>query len=242
MKSLRTPEIILKSKSIGHPIDFKWNRKKAEKFMDPPGENKDLEDALININHKASVALTAALLEWILCRFTGYGKATNDIQQRIEALWSSISSPENSEPLDFDPDLNVPATGSVNGPIWIALMAARMVDVRYRKGSYFIQSELAGLVLLVRHLTPKKKVFDKWFNTIIIELNHFYSCPYNHNDIDENDEEVYDSTNELKICREFFFDPEFQYSNEASETALHNFINNLDYKANPFLHLSQEAS
>lgn len=242
MKSLSTPEVILKSKSIGAPIDFKWNKKKIEQFLDPLDLNKDLEIALNYINHKATIGLSAALLEWIYCRFSGYSKSANDIPQRIEALWCSIANRDNSQPLDFDIDLNVPASGSVNGPIWIALMNIRMIDVKYRKGSYFIQDELIGLVLLARHVTTKKKVFDKWFNNVIAELNYHYPCAYNYTNLDESDEAVYDSSNEPIICREFFFDPEFAYSVESTENALHNFINNLDYKANPFLHLSQKAS
>lgn len=242
MKSLNTPEIILKAKSIGSPINFKWNKKKINQFLDPLELNKDLENALAHINHKATVGLTAALLEWIYCRFSGYTKSTNDTQQRIEALWCSIANRDNSEPLNFDLHLNAPASGSVNGPLWIALMNVKMIDVRYRKGSYFIQNEVIGLVLLARHITPKKKVFDKWFNNIINELNHLYPCPYTDNDLDETDEAVYDSSNEAVICREFFFDPEFEYSPEASENALNNFIANLDLKANSYLHLPQKAS
>ncbi|MEN2415483.1 hypothetical protein [Flavobacterium mesophilum] len=242
MKNLNTPSIILKSKSIGHKIDFKWNRKKTEQFLDCLEDNEDLENALSHINHKASVALTAALLEWVLCRFSGYSKATNDIQERIEALWCSTLNPENTKPIEFDLDLNFPATGSVNGPIWIALMNARLIDVHYKKGSYFLQSELTGLVLLVRHLTPKKKVFDKWFNDIIIELSHFYPCAYTIDTNTVSDEEVYDSSNEPLICREFFFDKDFEYSAEASENAINNFVKNLDYEKNPFLNPIEKAS
>lgn len=242
MKSLNTPEIILKSKSIGHPIDFKWNKKKNEQFLDPLELNKDLENAVAHINHKAIVGFSAALLEWIYCRFSGYTKSTNDTQQRIEALWCSIANPENSDPLIFDLNLNIPASGSVNGPMWIALMNVRMIDVLYRKGSYLIQNEIIGLILLARHVTPKKKVFDKWLNSMINELNYLYPCSYSYNDLDENAEAVYDSSNDPVICREFFFDPEFEYTLEASENALNDFISNLDFKSNPYLHLSQKAS
>lgn len=242
MKNLNTPSIILKSKCIGHPINFKWNKKKAEQFLDCLESNGGLEIALSHINHKASVALTAALLEWVLCRFSGYSKATNDIQERIEALWHSTLYPANTKPIEFDLDLNFPATGSVNGPIWIALMNARLINAHYRKGSYFLQSELTGLVLLVRHLTPKRKVFDKWFNNIIIELSHFFPCAYNTNIDSVSDDDVYDSSDEPKVCREFFFDKDFEYSAEASENAINNFIKNLDYEKNPFLMITEKAS
>ncbi|WP_026730625.1 hypothetical protein [Flavobacterium denitrificans] len=241
MKNLNTPSIILKSKCIGHPIDFKWNKKKAEQFLDCLESNEDLEIALSHINHKASVALTAALLEWVLCRFSGYSKATNDIQERIEALWCSTINLESTNPLEFDLDLNFPTSDHINGPIWVALMTARMIDVNYRKGTYFIQNELAGLVLLVRHITPKKKVFDKWFNKIVVELGHFYPCPYKY-DENRDEEDFYDSSNEPAICREFFFDSEFEYTPEASKNAVNNFINNLDFNSNPFIHISEKAS
>ncbi|MCD0470862.1 hypothetical protein [Flavobacterium sp. JAS] len=242
MKSLNTPDIILKSKSIGHPIDFKWTRKRIHQFLDPLDENIELENVLNGINHKATVGLAAALLEWIHCRFSGYTKSANDIQQRIEALWCSIDNPENTTPLFFDQNLDMPASGSVNGPIWIALMNVRMIDVRYRKGSYFIQNEIIGLVLLARYVTPKEKCFDKWFNDTIIELNRLYPSTYNYNDLDETDEAIYDSSNEPVICRDFFFNPEFEFTPENSENALTAFIENLDPKANPFLQLSQKAS
>lgn len=243
MKNLQnTPQIILKSKSIGHPIDFKWSRKKMEKFLDPLEGNEELENALAQINHKGSIGLTASLLEWIYWRFTGYTKTANDTENRIEALWCSVENLEHTSPLSFDLDLDVSAAGYINGPLWVALMNVRMVDVRYRKGSYFLQSEIIGLVLLARHITPKKKVFDKWFNNTINKLNHYYHCTYSYNDIDASDEAVYDSSNEPVICREFFFDSKFEYTPEASEKAINEFIDNLDQKSNPFLHLSSKAS
>jgi hypothetical protein len=243
MKDLKnTPAIIVESKSIGHPIDFKWNKKKIDQFLDPLEGNNELENALLQINHKASIGLTAALLEWIYWRYTGYTKINNDLQKRIEALWCSIENIENTKPLLFDDNFDISAAGHVNGPLWIALMNTRMMDVMYKKGSYLLQSELIGLVLLTRHITPRKRVFDRWFNRKIAVLQKEYPCQYNNADIDENDEAIYDSSNEPVICRDFFFDPEFQYSNEASEIAIHNLIDNLDLKSNQFLCFQKKAS
>lgn len=236
------PKIIMESKSIGHPIDYKWTKRKINELLDPSEENINLEDTLMQINHKGSIGLTAALLEWIYWRFTGYTQATTDTQKRIEALWCSINNREQTNPLLFDTDFEISASGSVNGALWIALMNVRMIDVRYRKGSYFLQSELIGLVLLARHITPKKKKFDKWFSQTIIKLIHSHPNPYKNDELDESDEAVYDSSNESVISREFFFDSEFQYTIEASENSIHNFIDNLNIKANPFLDFSKKAS
>ncbi|SHF79698.1 hypothetical protein [Flavobacterium defluvii] len=236
------PKVISESKSIGHPIDFKWTKKKIDEFLDPLEGNEALENVLMQINHKASIGLTAALLEWVYWRFTGYTQFTNDTQKRIEALWCSINDREQTNPLLFDCDLDIPANGCVNGALWIALMNVRMVDVRYRKGSYLLQSELIGLILLARHITPKKRVFDKWFQDTITQLIRLYPCQYSYDNLDETDEAVYDSSNEPVVSREFFFDAEFKYSIEASENAIHNFIDNLDIKANPFLDFSRKAS
>ena len=236
------PKIILESKSIGHSIDFTWTRKKIDKFLDPLEQNQELENALTHINHKGSIGLTAALLEWIYWRFTGFTQTTNDTQKRIEALWCSINNREQTNPLLFDTELEIPAVGPVDGALWIALMNVTMIDVRYRKGSYFLQNELLGLALLARHITPKKKTFDKWLSSTIANLVSLYPCTYSYIDLDESDEAVYNSSNEPVICRDFFFDPEFKYSLEASENAIHNFIDNLDLKANPFLNSAKKAS
>ncbi|MCP2027163.1 hypothetical protein L1276_002307 [Flavobacterium sp. HSC-32F16] len=236
------PKIISESKSIGHAINFKWTKKKIDHLLDPLEGNDELEKILIQINHKASIGLSAALLEWVYWRFTGYTQTINDTQKRIEALWCSVNNREQTNPLLFDTNLDISASGSVNGALWIALMNVRMIDVLYRKGSYFLQHELVGLVLLARHITPKKKNFDEWFNQIITELVRLYPCPYKNEDLDEMAEAVYDSSTEPVICREFFFDSEFKYSLEASENAIHNFIDNLDLKSNPFLDFSRKAS
>lgn len=243
MKNLQnTPAIIVESKSIGHPINFKWNKKKIEQFLDPAEGNDEIENALLHINHKASIGLTAALLEWVYWRYTGYTKMHNDIQKRIEALWCSIENIENTKPLLFDTNFDIPASGNVDGPLWITLMNVRMADVMYRKGSYFLQSELIGLILLARHITPRKKNFDKWFNRTITALKREYPCEYTRNSSDVTDEAIYDSSNEPAICRDFFFDPEFECTKEASEKALADFVENIDHKANPFLDISRKAS
>ncbi|MBO9586817.1 MAG: hypothetical protein J7574_21850 [Flavobacterium sp.] len=236
------PKVIMESKSIGHPINYKWTKKKINKLLDPIEGNEDLEETLMQINHKGSIGLTAALLEWVYWRFTGYSQVTNDTQKRLEALWCSINNREQTNPLLFDTDFDMPAAGSVNGALWIALMNVRMIDVRYRKGSYFLQNELVGLALLARHITPKKKKFDNWFAQTIIKLTHSHPNPYKNEKLDESDEAVYDSSHEPVICREFFFDENFKYSVEASENAIHAFIDNLDLKANSFLNLPKKAS
>lgn len=241
MRNLQnTPPVIVQAKSIGHPIDFKWNKKKIDQFLDPLDGNDDLEHALMQINHKASMGLTAALLEWIYWRYTGYTKMNNDTQKRIEALWCSIGNIENTKPLDFDTDFDISASGHVNGPLWIAHMNVTMIDVMYRKGSYFIQSELIGLVLLARHITPRKRVFDKWFNRTIAALKRDYPCGYNN--ADQDYEAIYDSSNEAVICRDFFFNPEFENSVDATEKAISELIHNVDTKANQFLCFSKRAS
>lgn len=243
MKNLQnTPAIIVESKSIGHPIDFTWSKKKIALFLDPLEGNEELENALLQINHKASIGLTAALLEWIYWRYTGYTKMNNDIQKRIEALWSSIDNVESTKPLFFDIDFDISASGHTNGPLWIALMNTRIIDVMYKKGSYLLQSELIGLVLLTRYITPQKRVFDKWFNKTMSALQREYPCQYANNRLDETDEAIYDSSNEPLICRDFFFDPTFETTKERSEKALTDFVENIDYKSNPFLGLSRKAS
>lgn len=243
MKSLKNaPQIILNSKHIGHPIDFKWSKKRMQKFSDPLEGNEELEILLSYINHKATVGLSAALLEWIHWQFIGQNTNIDDTEKRIEALWCSVKNPELTSPLLFDVNFDIPASGPVNGPLWVAHMTVRMIDVRYRKGSYLLQNEIKGLVLLARHITPKRRVFDKWFNENLTKLIRFFPCQYGSTDFDETDEMIYDSSKEPLICRDFFFDPKFKYTIPASEKAINEYIQNLDSKTNPFLHLSRQVS
>lgn len=237
MKNLqKTPEIILKAKCVGHLIDYKWNKKTIENLIDPLEKNDKLENLLNKIGHKAAMGFSAALLEWIYWRFKGYGNSGKEIKQRIEAMWISIENPKNTKPLVFDENLDFGALGYINGPIWTALMNVRIIDHLYREGSNFMQSEIVGLVLLARHLTPKKKHFDIWFDDVTQRLTNTF--PNRNNTIaTEIEDSIYDFSSEPVICREFFFDSEYSYDDDddtKSKDALNNFITRINYNSNPF--------
>ena len=228
----KAPEVIQKSKCMNHIIDYKWNEKIMLGLLDPFEGNDELDNTLNKIGHKAAIGLTASLLEWIYWYFKDYTTMSDDIRHRIESLWYSVENPENTKPLLFDAELDIPASGFINGPIWIALMNVRMIDVLYKKRSFMLQSELVGLVLLVRHVAPKRKKFDKWFEGTISKLiNQF---PNQNPEVTFSEDAVYDSSGEALICREFFFESMFNNCNEATKSALNDFILNIDYEANPF--------
>jgi hypothetical protein len=241
MKNLKiTPQIIVESNCLGHKIDYKWTAKKMNSLLDPLEGNEELDYILNKISHKASIGLTASLLEWIYWRFKGYTVTSDDIKHRIEALWYSIENPKNTNPLVFDAELNAPATGFIHGPIWLALMNVRMIDVLYKKGSPLLQSELVGLVLVARHVTPKRKTFDKWFEDIISKLQKQF--PNQNQQIDYSEETIYDSSSEEKICHEFFFNSDFEHNDQASGFALKEFILNIDFTANPYCNKIKELA
>ncbi|KIC01817.1 hypothetical protein OA88_12110 [Flavobacterium sp. JRM] len=243
MKSLeKVPEIIREAKSVGHVIDFKWNEKIMEKLIDPAENHNKLENALESISYKASLGLTAALLEWIYWRYKSHTESSQEMKLRIEALWCSISNPEYTKPLVFDLNMDAPATGPIDGPLWVALMNVRMVDVLRRKGSYYLQSEIVGLALLARHISPKKKIFNKWLKNTLKELKHIFPCQYTYDNIKAIDEEVYNPSAEPVISRDFFFDPFYIYSAKSSETSIKDFVASLNYETNPFLCFPKEAS
>lgn len=241
MKSIeKAPKIIRAAKSTNHPIDFKWNGKIMEKLIDPSEKHGKLEMALTSISHKASLGLTAALLEWIYWRYKGHTETSEQMNLRIEALWCSVSNPEYTKPLIFDLNMNTPASGPVDGPLWVALMNVRMIDVLRRKGSYYLQSEIVGLALLARHITPKKKIFNQWLKTTLKDLTLLFPCQYSYDNLKSN-EEKYNPSSEPVICRDFFFDPLYEYSAKSSEIAIKNFVASLDYEINPFLCSPKEA-
>ncbi|QSB26638.1 hypothetical protein [Flavobacterium sp. CLA17] len=228
----KVPEVIQKSKCMNHIIDYKWNEKIMLGLLDPFEGNDELDNTLNKIGHKAAIGLTASLLEWVYWYFKDYTTMSDDIHHRIESLWYSVENPEDTKPLLFDAELDIPASGFINGPIWIALMNVRMIDVLYKKRSFMLQSELVGLVLLVRHVAPKRKKFDKWFEGTISKLVSQF--PNQNPEVPFSEDAVYDSSGEALICREFFFEPMFNNCNEATKSALNDFILNIDYEANPF--------
>ncbi len=238
MKNLqKPPKTIKKSQSIGHEIDYKWNDKILSNLLDPTINNIHLDKTLNKIGHKASLGLTASLLEWVYWRFKGHSAMSDEIHQRIETLWFSIKNPKKAKPLDFDTDLNFPISGFINGPIWVALMNVRMIDVLNRKGSSLIQSELTGLVLTVRHLTPKKKTFDKWFEETISKL--VVQFPNQNKQIEYSEDAFYDASSEPVICREYFFSSSFKYNPDSAKKALNNFISDIDYTTNTFCSMNK---
>ena len=162
------------------------------------------------------------------------------MKQRIEALWCSVSNPEHTKPLVFDLNMNAPASGPVDGPLWVALMNVRMIDVLRRKGSYYLQSEIVGLALLARHISPKKKIFNQWLKNTLKQLTQLFPCQYAYDDLNNNNE-VYNPSAEPVICRDFFFDPYYKHTAKSSEIAIKNFIARLDYEINPFLNYPSEA-
>ncbi|RUT69345.1 hypothetical protein D0817_15990 [Flavobacterium cupreum] len=233
MRNLKkAPKVIQKSKCINHIIDYKWNEKIMSGLLDPSEGNDGLDSTLNKIGHKAAIGLTASLLEWIYWRFKEYTTMSDDLYQRIETLWYSVENHEDSKPLLFDPELDIPISGFINGPMWVALMNVRMIDVLYKKGSSMLQSELVGLVLLVRHITPKKKKFDKWLESTLSKLANQF--PNQNVQIEFSEDAVYDSSAEPVVCREFFFQSTFTYSNEAAKLALNDFILHIDYEINSF--------
>lgn len=241
MKNLtKPPKAIKKSHSIGHAIDYKWNDKILSTLLDPNGENDQLDKTLNKIGHKASLGLTASLLEWVYWRFKEYDKMSDEIHHRIEALWSSIENPKNTKPLDFDTDLSFPVSGFIDGPIWVALMNVRMIDVLNRKGSSLIQSEVIGLVLTVRHLTPEKKTFDKWFKKTISKLANQF--PNQNEQIEYSEDVIYDASSEPVICHEFFFSRSFKYNPDSAKKALNNFISNIDATKNSFCNVKKSVN
>jgi hypothetical protein len=241
MKNIKNiPPIIIESKCITSTLDYKWNDRVIEKLFDPLQTNEELEITLNRLNQKASLALAAALLEWVYWRFKKHTILFDDLMQRIESLWCSIESHENTKPLIFDPNLKYLAYSYVKGPIWVALVHVKMIDMKYRKGSDLLQSELVGLVLLVRHITPKQKVFDSWFMNSLFELTSLF--PIGNHQTERSEMTPYDFTTEPVICREFFFNPNFKYSDAASRLALREFISNIDLIKNKFCLAKKELA
>ena len=77
--------------------------------------------------------------------------------------------------------------------------------------------------------------------TLYIHMHQTIPCTYNYSDLDFDDKDArYDCSVDAPVPREFFFDQNFEYSEEAAKPVLNAFLQSLDYNNNPWLCTPEE--
>ena len=236
----RMPQFILDLKNKQN--EFVWSNNLHHKFTDVLLTNNRLFEAVSRIGYKAAVgvavALTELIQEMVKDRYP-YIDAAREFAPKIEALWAGAIDPFYLKDFDFEYkyyDENRDSTPY--GTNWAVLY---FVAKEYTEGSFYIHQYLVNLSMLARHLISDKKSFDNWFAETIRRTVEAFPCPYDYDDLDMYDDEAkYDCSDDAPVPREFFFDSEFEYSEEAAKPVLNAFLRSLDYENNPWLCTPEE--
>lgn len=211
-------------------LDYKMDKKTAFRF--PDVENDRLISAVSKMNHKAALGLLTALCEWVFWRL----KKHCDIQMCIDVLeanWAGSVSKLYMKPWKYACKYEI---SIVQSPIWIAIQSLRITKIKFIRGDKFIFSEFPTMVALVNHICPDKKQFESWLSDCIKRAVQYFPAGYNYFEaLEEDDDEMYDSTNEPVIPREFFFDSTFKYEKSYVNNLLQAFLGELNYQDNSFL-------
>jgi len=223
--------------------EIEWEKDQDKKFSNLMIINDRLFNVVSKVGYKAAMGVAVTLTELIHLRSKRFYKifdATQEFTPKIESLWAAIIDPLYLKSFRFDykyRDENGCSTPYL--PNWYVM---RYMAGDYSEGLFKIHTYLKNLSMLMRHLTPNKKLFDKWFAETIRKTAEVFPCPYDYDDLWNRDvrNPSYDCSADAPIPREFFFDPEFQYSEEATKPFLNAFLQSLDYSNNPWLCTPEE--
>jgi len=221
--------------------EVEWNEGFDRKFKDFLFENDRLFNIISKISYKATTGVAATLTELIQRKILGCfpNIDCNQFALKIEALWAGAIDPLYLKTFKFgyeyDDEDEKPTPFSSN---WFVLI---FFTKKYMEGSFYIHHYLMNLSMLARHLMPNKRLFDKWFAETMDKTAETFPCSYDYDDLDMGDTEArYDCSDDAPVLREFFFDPEFQYSEEAAKPLLNTFLQSLDYNNNPWICTPEE--
>lgn len=225
------PKILESCFSVNDELNYHWNEKTSSDYYFNY-INEKLSKALWSLNHKATVGLATALSEWVLWRLIKVSKQDLSWEiTAIEAMWAGIIDKHYIKEWNYESDIQI---DKVKGPLWVVLNCMDDIRYNYLEGDIFINAKVSTIAAIARLITPDTLLFDDWLTSCVKKSAKLFSVEYDRNECN-NPNEYYNSSHELPIPREFYFDPAFDYSTENVDELLAAFVSSLDYKKNEFL-------
>ncbi|MCL1919438.1 MAG: hypothetical protein FWG14_14290 [Peptococcaceae bacterium] len=218
-----------------------WDNNYSRKFSNLLVTNNRLSDVLKKVSYKAAIGVATLLTELIQKRseilFPNID--TKEFTPKVESLWAGAINPFYLKTCEYGYKyINENGEKTTYFSNWFIMI--NMVE-EYIYSSFTIHRYLINLSMLARHLTPNKKLFDKWFTEILRKTAEIFPCTYDYADLNFDDAKArYDCSVDAPVPREFFFDPEFEYSEEAAKPVLNAFLQSLDYNNNPWICTPEE--
>jgi len=222
--------------------EITWNDDDYSKFSSLFLTNNRLFNVLKRIGYKAAIGVAVTLIELIQKRskkLFPFIDVTKEFDSKIESLWAGAIDPLYLKTWDYGDDYyDENGDATVYAADWYIMY---FLINEYMAGTFCVHRYLVNLSMIARHLTPDKKLFDKWFAEIIRKTSEEFPCTYDYADLNFDDKDAkYDCSVDAPIPREFFFDPEFKYSEETAKSVLNIFLQSLDYNNNPWLCTPEE--
>lgn len=226
---LTIPKILDNAEFLTEKVTFKWDETRIDYFTYKVKDNK-LVDTLWLLNHKATLGLTAACSEWIFWRLSKI-KNVDAALNAIEPLWLGL--------IDKQYIKNWKYTGSRGDTtyfniIWIIFTCHFFIRDNYIKGDHQIQFRVMNIIKLARHVTSDKHMFDNWLNDCINRSIKLFPTLYDRGRTLGGITIGYDSSTELAIPREFYFEPGFDYETADIDGLLEKYINEVDHSNKVF--------
>ena len=226
-----------------NPICYDWSDDVVGRFLHTVEGNTRLKKVLNKMGYKASIGFAASLLKLVAIRLDGHPELTeefiNDINNRVNSIFAAAVDPVYGHVLKYGPSTKVPSKGSIHGPCWAILTKIMLLSDEYNRKSYFVHTHLVGPSLLLEHISPDKKMFQKLFSETVKRVTDVFPCRYEY-DGSISLKDTYDCSDEPPVPQEFFFDENFQYAPETAKQKISAFLQSLDYKSNPYLRSPEE--
>ncbi|XKM12641.1 hypothetical protein RCS94_06340 [Orbaceae bacterium ac157xtp] len=207
-----------------------WDETKIDYFTYNV-QNEKLVDLLWKLNHKATFGLATALSEWIFWRFNKT-RNVSSVMRPVEAMWLGIINKQYMINWDYS---GAKGDFTFANIVWVVFNSQLYIRDNYIKGDYQIQFRVMNLAMLARYITPNKSLFDNWFSDCLARLVQLFPAQYDRGDVmnhPKNYPEFYDSSLELPIPREFFFESGFDYEKTDIDGLLSQFMAQVDH-SNP---------
>ena len=234
---LPIPRDIKKAQCGGAPVTFDWSEEISSRFAYDKELNVRMARALNEANYRTNMTLAVCIFEWFVRRFEDV-LDLSDAYLRMEAAYACAINPHYLDRAEFR---NIEHGKGVSPPvddvlrvgiyrIWKPLKVCSAAQT-------IIASECVNLSLLTHHVMADPAAFDDWFEAAIRKGAVTFPREVKSYDWKAN---FYNFTQERIVSREFFFDPDFEYSDDAAMAVLQQFLDSLDPETNPYLHTPDE--
>lgn len=202
-------------------LRFEWNDWDVQPYFKPG--DAELRERALGLSHRARIALTIAIAEWVVHRFD---RVSSDrlCHDYLEALWAWNIDWRHARP--FRPD-DREWQGPIRGPLELALIIPNDTFELVEEQSSS-EAGPAWIAQLACHVLPDPAPFLAWREGVLVRLEQHHPWVY-----DEHDYFLERDFRGARVPRELF-DLGRPYDDAKADEQIAAFVARLD-RGNPFL-------